>query len=162
MSHQRGNRRAKESHYETLSPERKCWGKNREMLIVETIRKVRLALAKGESHREVAKKFRMSRNTVKKIAESNDTEFKYERKEKAFPVLGPHIEQLGKILLKEAELPKKARRTGKKIYEELLKRGVWRRLRRGTALYQRMEGRESIAAERVHTAAIWQRRSVSV
>jgi transposase len=41
-------------------------GGNKEMLIVETIRKVRLALAKGESQRGVAKKYRMSRNTVKK------------------------------------------------------------------------------------------------
>jgi hypothetical protein len=49
-----------------------------------------LVVAKGESQREVAEKFRMSRNTVKKIAESNNTEFKYGRRGKAFPVLGPH------------------------------------------------------------------------
>ena len=42
------------------------------MLIVETIRKVRMALAKGESQREVARKCRMSRNTVRKIAENGE------------------------------------------------------------------------------------------
>ena len=51
------------------------------MLIVETIRKVRMALAKGESQREVARKCRMSRNTVRKIAENGETEFKYAKRE---------------------------------------------------------------------------------
>ena len=47
------------------------------MLIVETIRKVRLSLAKGESQRSIAKKYRMSRKTVEKIASSEEEEFKY-------------------------------------------------------------------------------------
>ena len=61
------------------------------MLIVETIRKVRMALAKGKSQREVAKKYSMSRNTVRKIAASGETEFKYATREVSYPVLGPHI-----------------------------------------------------------------------
>ena len=40
------------------------------MLIVETIKKVRMALAKGESQREVAKKYCMSRNTVRACLET--------------------------------------------------------------------------------------------
>jgi transposase len=93
------------------------------MLTVETIRKVRLALAKGESQRSIARKYRMSRKTVKKVADGNETEYKYTRKEVSYPVLGPHIEGLKKILETEAELPPQSRRTAKKIYEALQREG---------------------------------------
>jgi hypothetical protein len=55
------------------------------MLTVETIRKVRLALAKGESQRSVAKKYLMSRNTVKKLAEGEQTKFQYAKREVKYP-----------------------------------------------------------------------------
>jgi transposase len=45
------------------------------MFGVETIRKVRLALARGESIHSVAKKYCVSRNTVRKIARTGQTEF---------------------------------------------------------------------------------------
>jgi len=93
------------------------------MLIVETIRKVRMALAKGDSQRDVAQKFRMSRNTVRKIATSGETEFKYAKREASYPVLGPHIEQLKEILQKEAKLPPHKRQTSKKIYGSLQNEG---------------------------------------
>jgi transposase len=95
------------------------------MLIVETIRKVRLSLLKdGDSQREVAKKYRMSRNTVRKIASSDQTEFHYtKRKTTVYPILGPHIESLKKILEKEEEMPQRKRRTGKKIVQELRNEG---------------------------------------
>ena len=91
---------------------------------METIGKVRLALAKGESQRSVARKYRMSRKTVGKIASGEETEFKYtRRKEIRYPVLGSYIERLGEILKEEAELPAKRRCTGKKIYEILQREG---------------------------------------
>jgi transposase len=93
------------------------------MLVVETIRKVRMALAKGESQREVAKKYSLSRNTVRKIAQSDQTEFKYAERERIYPVLGPHIDQLKGILEKEGELPPQRRQTGKTIYSELQNEG---------------------------------------
>ena len=93
------------------------------MLLVETIRKVRMALAKGESQREVAKKYRMSRNTIRKIATSEKTEFKYAEREISYPVLGPHIDRLREMLEKEAELPAQKRQNGKHIYEELQNEG---------------------------------------
>jgi len=95
-----------------------------ELLTVETIKKVRLALAKGESQRSIAKKYRISRKTVEKIASSEETEFKYtRRKEIQHPVLGSYIERLGEVLEHEATLPSKGQRTGKKIYEELQREG---------------------------------------
>jgi transposase len=94
------------------------------VLTVETIGKVRLALAKGESQRSVAKKYRISRTTVGKIASSEETEFKYpRRKEQQHPALGSYIERLGEILNQEAELPTKSRRTIKKIHETLQREG---------------------------------------
>ena len=87
---------------------------------METIRKVRLALEKGESQRSVAKKYRLSRATVGKIASCEETEFKYtRRKEIPRPVLGSYIERLEETLKHETNLPSKSRRTGKKIYEML-------------------------------------------
>ena len=71
------------------------------MLQVETIRKVRMALAKGESQREVSKKYRMSRNTIRKIANCDETEFKYPPREVIYPILGPYIEKLKELLEKE-------------------------------------------------------------
>ncbi|MCL2009794.1 MAG: IS21 family transposase [Synergistaceae bacterium] len=94
------------------------------MLIVETIRKVRLALEKGESQRSVAKKYRLSRTTVGKIASCDETEFKYTRRQEVqYPALGSFIERLIEILRQEAELPAKRRRTVKKIHEELQREG---------------------------------------
>ena len=91
-----------------------------ELLTVETIRKIRLALVKGESQRSIARKYRVSRKTVEKIAKNEETEFKYtRRKEIQHPVLGSYIERLGEVLKQEATLPPKNRRTGKKIYEML-------------------------------------------
>ena len=90
---------------------------------METIRKVRMALAKGDSQREVAKKYRLSRNTVRKIATSGETEFKYAKREVSYPVLGPHIHHLKTILEEEAKLPPHKRQTGKKIYTVLQNEG---------------------------------------
>jgi len=82
-----------------------------------------MALAKGESQREVAQKYRMSRNTVRKIAMSGETEFKYAKREVSYPVLGPHIDQLKEILGKEAKLSPHKRQTSKKIYGALQNAG---------------------------------------
>ena len=90
------------------------------MLTVESIRKVRLSLAKGESQRSIAKKYRMSRKTVDKIAKSEETEFKYtRRKEIPRPVLGAYTERLEETLKHEDGLPSKNRRTAKRIHEML-------------------------------------------
>ena len=62
---------------------------------METIRKVRLSLAKGESQRSIAKKHRVSRKTAGKIASCEETEFKYTRKKEVqYLVLGSFIERL--------------------------------------------------------------------
>jgi Mor family transcriptional regulator len=50
------------------------------MLIVETIRKNRLAIHRnGKSIRKTAKELRVSRNTVRKVVRSEQTAFTYRR-----------------------------------------------------------------------------------
>jgi Mor family transcriptional regulator len=52
----------------------------REMLIVETIRKIRLSVQRdGRSIRDTAKKLGISRNTVRKAVRSQQTAFHYQR-----------------------------------------------------------------------------------
>ncbi len=75
------------------------FGGIKEMLMAREIGKVRRAIENGESQRSVAKKYRMSRNTVKKIVRSGLTKFKYTERETIYPVIGPYIEQLQEILL---------------------------------------------------------------
>jgi transposase len=93
------------------------------MLILETIKKVRLALERGESQRSVAKKYTLSRNTVKKIASSGKTKFEYGPREKVYPILGPYIEKLEEILSLESDLPPTKRRDGKRVWEALQNMG---------------------------------------
>jgi transposase len=96
------------------------------MLGVETIGKVRLALKNGESIHSIAKKYRMSRNTVRKIARSGQTEFSYSQREKQSSALSSYVERLKEIMEQEIELPSKGRRTAKKIYEQLQREGYER------------------------------------
>lgn len=93
------------------------------MLVEETIGKVRIALKNGESQREVAKKYRLSRNTVRKIKASGQTKFEYGPREVVYPILGPYMERLKEILKKEEELPQRKRCTGKRIYQSLQTEG---------------------------------------
>jgi transposase len=93
------------------------------MFGVETIGKVRLALSRGESIHSVAKKYRMSRNTVRKIARTGQTEFVYSKRQSKCNAIGPFIERLGEVLEQDMELPVKGRRTIKKIFEQLQREG---------------------------------------
>jgi transposase len=93
------------------------------MFGVETIRKVRLSLSKGESIHSVAKKYRMSRNTVRKIARTGQTEFVYSKRESKRPALDSFVGRLAEILEEDMELPAKERRTAKKVFEQLQREG---------------------------------------
>jgi hypothetical protein len=63
------------------------------MLIVETIRKIRLWIHRdGKSIRKTAKELRVSRNTVRKVVRSEQTAFTYRRSSQPRPVLGAFVE----------------------------------------------------------------------
>ena len=69
------------------------------MLIVETIRKIRLAARDGKkSIRQIARDFNVSRNTVRKVLRSGQTRFEYRRESVHRPKLGPFVETLAALL----------------------------------------------------------------
>jgi transposase len=95
------------------------FGGRQEMMGMETIRKIRLALSKGMSIRGAAKKFSKSRNTIRKIMHSEKTSFSYQRKEQRYPALDGYIEALELLLESEAALAPSKRRTVLSLYAEL-------------------------------------------
>ena len=95
----------------------------KEMLTVDTIAKVRLALAKGRSIRNIAKSMHLSRHTVRKIQRGNATEFSYTRTKVIYPVLGDFLPLLTELLEKESCLPAGKRRQARQIFEEMQRAG---------------------------------------
>jgi len=94
------------------------------MLIVETIRKIRLSVQRdGKSLRKTADDLNLSRNTVRKVIRSQETAFKYKRTNQPMPRLGPYIEGLVEKLEKDKALPKRQRRTSQKLFQELQQEG---------------------------------------
>ena len=94
------------------------------MLIVETIRKVRLAIHRdNKSIRQTAKDLKLSKNTVKKVIRSDQTRFEYKRKVQPRPKLGPYVQWLERQLELDQKLVKRQRRTAQILYEQLQTQG---------------------------------------
>ena len=94
------------------------------MLIVETIRKIRVAHHRdGKSIRQIARDFNLSRNTVKKVIRGDSTEFTYDRKIQPLPKLGPFAESLAAYLEADRILPRRQQRTAVVLFEELQREG---------------------------------------
>ena len=71
------------------------------MVHMETIRKVRIAISRGMSIRGVARKFNLSRETIRKIIRTDQTEFTYKRRLQHYPALDPWLEYLEKMLAED-------------------------------------------------------------
>jgi transposase len=96
----------------------------KEMLNVETIRKIRLAYHRDEKPiRQIARELRLSKNTVKKVIRSGDTEFSYERSFQPRPKLGPFEERLSQLLSEDRDRPPRERRSAQILFEELQREG---------------------------------------
>ena len=90
------------------------------MLVVETIAKVRRAyFVDGKSIKQICRELRLSRNTVRKVIRSGDTEFSYDRSVQRRPKIDPWKNQLDSLLKDNAGKPKRERLTLVRIYEEL-------------------------------------------
>ena len=90
------------------------------MLIVETIRKIRLLIQRdGNSIRNTAKELGIARNTVRKAVRSGQTAFHYRRKSQPRPVLGAFVERLEKALAEDWKLAKRQRRTAIVLFEQM-------------------------------------------
>jgi transposase len=94
------------------------------MLIVETIRKIRCAYHRDrKSIRQIAREFKLSRNTVKKVIRSEVTEFTYDRKEQPLPKLAAYRELLSGYLETDGTKPLREQRTAIVLFEELQRQG---------------------------------------
>jgi len=94
------------------------------MIGVDVIGHIRRAYF--EQHRpirEIVRSLSVSRATVRKVVRGGATEFKYERGVQPSPKLGEWVEVLTDILEKEANLPRRERRSTQRLYEELCGRG---------------------------------------
>lgn len=91
---------------------------------METIRKIRCAFQRdGKSIHQIAREFRLARNTVKKVLRGEATEFLYARTTQPRPKLGPYTETLAARLTADAALPTRERRTAQVLFEELQREG---------------------------------------
>lgn len=98
--------------------------KRKEMLIVETIRKIRCAYHRDRKKiRQIAREFKLSKNTVKKVLRGDATEFTYDRQEQPLPKLGPYHDLLDSQLEADSTKPRKEQRTAVVLFEELQRQG---------------------------------------
>ena len=94
------------------------------MLVVETIVKIRRAFfVEGKSIKQICRDLRLSRNTVRKVVRSGDTEFSYDRSVQPRPKIDPWKDKLDSLLEDNAGKPKRERLTLVRIYEELANLG---------------------------------------
>ncbi|MFN7322497.1 MAG: IS21 family transposase [Methylobacterium sp.] len=90
------------------------------MTSVETIGRIRRAhFVQKLSIREIARRLRMSRKTVRKAIEAPESAFAYEREVQPKPKLGAHVEALEALLAANEKKPRRERLTLMRLYEEL-------------------------------------------
>jgi transposase len=90
------------------------------MITVETIGRVRHAFhSKGRKIKEIAREFRLARNTVRGIIRSDETEHRYERNVQPLPKLGGFADQLDGLLAGNEKSSKRERLTFQHMFEEL-------------------------------------------
>jgi transposase len=94
------------------------------MLIVESIRKIRLSIHReNKSIRQTARELRLSRNTVRKAVRSEQTAFTYRRSSQPRPVLGAFVERLEQMLAGDVKLARRQRRSAMVLFEQLQAEG---------------------------------------
>jgi len=94
------------------------------MLVVETIAKVRrLFFRDRKGIKEISRDLNLSRNTVRKIIRSDQTEHLYTRTTQPFPQLGTFLSRLDDLLTENFERDKRQRVTVRHIYEILVSEG---------------------------------------
>jgi transposase len=79
----------------------------------------RAYLVRGRSIREIARELPISRNTVRKILGSGETEFVYERTVQPLPKLGSWRVELDRLLTTNAARSSRERLTLIRVFEEL-------------------------------------------
>ena len=117
---------------------------------VDTIARVRREyLVRGRSIREIARELHISRNTVRKILRSGETEFIYERTVQPQPKLGSWRTELDRLLTANALRSSRERLTLIRVFEELRALGYaggYDAVRRYAASWQRQRSAATAAA----------------
>lgn len=91
-----------------------------ELKRVGTIARVRRAFyVQGWSLKKIVRDLHVSRNTVRKILRSDETDFTYERDHQPMPRIGPWQQKLDEFLQGNAGKPPRERLTLIRIFEEL-------------------------------------------
>ena len=87
---------------------------------MDTIARVRRAFhIQNWSMKKIVRELHVSRNTVRKILRSGETDFSYERERQPMPRIGPWQGQLEQFLSSNAGKPSRERLTLIRIFEEL-------------------------------------------
>ena len=87
---------------------------------MDTIARVRRAFyVQGWSVKKIVRELHVSRNTVRKILRTDETDFSYERERQPMPRIGPWQGQLEQFLSTNANKPSRERLTLIRIFEEL-------------------------------------------
>ena len=87
---------------------------------VDTIARVRRAYyVQKWSVKKIVRELHVSRNTVRKILRTDETDFSYERERQPMPRIGPWQGQLEQFLSSNANKPSRERLTLIRIFEEL-------------------------------------------
>ena len=87
---------------------------------VDTIARVRREFyVRGRSIKEICRELHVSRNTVRKILRSGETEFVYERSVQPQPKIGPWRAELDRLLAVNAGRASRERLTLIRVFEEL-------------------------------------------
>src|SRR5690606_5481411 len=73
----------------------------------------------GWSMNRIVRELHVSRNTVRKILRSDETDFSYERERQPLPRIGPWQEALEKMLAVNETKPARERLTLIRVFEEL-------------------------------------------
>ena len=87
---------------------------------VDTIARVRRAFyVQGWSLKKIVRELHVSRNTVRKILRTDETDFTYERDHQPIPRIGPWQQKLDEFLQGNTNKPPRERLTLIRIFEEL-------------------------------------------
>ena len=94
------------------------------MKSVDSIARVRRAFyVQGWSLKRISRELHLSRNTIRKILRSDETEFTYERERQPMPKIGPWQDHLDALLGGNHGKSGRERLTLIRIYEELREPG---------------------------------------
>jgi len=94
------------------------------MIAVDLIGDIRRAyFEEGLPIKEIVRRLSVSRSSVRKVVRGGATLFKYGRGVQPAPRLGVWVADLTDILVSEAKLPRRERRSTQRLFEELRGRG---------------------------------------